>query len=294
MSVVCLPLSAGEDSFELHLVYLELEAMEKQIRELQAQRTKDVARPGFVYSGAGVSRSLDAAAKEDTSQAPGEDLAPSIATRLRDLDPELLRSPSLRQTEILKKDFRSLVEKARTTSPMTRIIMSGPLPTFQQGIERFNSSAYITVTGLIQDSDEFTYRQEVDRLSLWSRHNSLELYIRVYIPPSANAKEALCELYRAISKLQNSHLDGLFIIAGDFNHANLKSVLPKFHQYVNFATRGVNALDLVYTNIPGTYRAEPSPHLGYSDHISVMLILAYRPLVRSSKSVLEQVKTWPE
>ncbi|KAK3570236.1 hypothetical protein QTP86_017143, partial [Hemibagrus guttatus] len=160
----------------------------------------------------------------------------------------------LRQTEILKKDFRSLVEKARTTSPMTRIIMSGPLPTFQQGIERF----------------------------------------RVYIPPSANAKEALCELYRAISKLQNSHLDGLFIIAGDFNHANLKSVLPKFHQYVNFATRGVNALDLVYTNIPGTYRAEPSPHLGYSDHISVMLILAYRPLVRSSKSVLEQVKTWPE
>ncbi|KAK3519176.1 hypothetical protein QTP70_019993, partial [Hemibagrus guttatus] len=42
---------------------------------------------------------------------------------------------SLRQTEILKKDFRSLVEKARTTSPMTRIIVSGPLPTFQRGIE---------------------------------------------------------------------------------------------------------------------------------------------------------------
>ncbi|KAK3555514.1 hypothetical protein QTP86_021301, partial [Hemibagrus guttatus] len=41
----------------------------------------------------------------------------------------------LRQTEILKKDFRSLVEKVRTTSPMTRIIVSGPLPTFQQGIE---------------------------------------------------------------------------------------------------------------------------------------------------------------
>ncbi|KAK3514261.1 hypothetical protein QTP70_012099 [Hemibagrus guttatus] len=37
----------------------------------------------------------------------------------------------LRQTEILKKDFRSLVEKVRTTSPTTRIIVSGPLPTFQ-------------------------------------------------------------------------------------------------------------------------------------------------------------------
>ncbi|KAK3506820.1 hypothetical protein QTP70_029083, partial [Hemibagrus guttatus] len=125
-----------EDSFELHSVDLELEAVEKQIRDLQAQRTKDAARPGFVHSGAGVPRSLDAAAVEDASQAPGEDLSPSNATRLRDLDPEPLRSPSrdgvpailkknigavvlhagtndirLRQTEILKKDFRILVEK---------------------------------------------------------------------------------------------------------------------------------------------------------------------------------------
>ncbi|KAK3554585.1 hypothetical protein QTP70_025537 [Hemibagrus guttatus] len=38
--------------------------------------------------------------------------------------------------------------------------------------------------------------------------------VGVYIPPSANAKEALCELYGAISELQNAHPDGLFIIAG--------------------------------------------------------------------------------
>ncbi|KAK3523934.1 hypothetical protein QTP70_016741, partial [Hemibagrus guttatus] len=62
---------------------------------------------------------------------------------------------------------------------------------------------------------------------------------------------------------------------------------------VEFATRGTNTLDLVYTNIPGAYRAEPRPHLGYSDHISVMLIPAYRLLVRHSKPVLKQVKTWP-
>ncbi|KAK2877087.1 hypothetical protein Q8A73_023740 [Channa argus] len=117
--------------------------------------------------------------------------------------------------------------------------------------------------------------------------------VGVYIPPSANAKEALCELYGAISDLQNAHPDGLFIIAGDFNHANLRTVLPKLHQHVDFATRGGNTLDLVYTNIPGAYRAEPRPHLGYSDHISVMLIPAYRPLVRRSKPVLKQVKTWP-
>ncbi|KAK3506472.1 hypothetical protein QTP70_001256, partial [Hemibagrus guttatus] len=34
-------------------------------------------------------------------------------------------------------------------------------------------------------------------------------------------------------------------------------------------------------------------YIGYSDHISVMLIPAYRPLVRRSKAVLKQVKTWP-
>ncbi|KAK3572652.1 hypothetical protein QTP86_001632 [Hemibagrus guttatus] len=148
---------------------------------------------------AGVPCSLDAAAAKDASQAPGEDLSPSVATCLRDLDPEPVCSPScnaviigdsivwhvratvakgkvrtrclpgarvldvsaqvpailkknigavvlhagtndirLRQTEILKKDFRSLVEKVRATSPTTRIIMSGPLPTFQRGIERFS------------------------------------------------------------------------------------------------------------------------------------------------------------
>ncbi|KAK3548526.1 hypothetical protein QTP70_013375 [Hemibagrus guttatus] len=118
--------------------------------------------------------------------------------------------------------------------------------------------------------------------------------VGVYIPPSSNAKEALCELYGAISELQKAHPDGLFIITGDFNHANLKSVLPKFHQHVDCVTRGVNALDLVYTNIPGVYRAQPRPHIGYSDHISVMLIPAYRPLVRRSKPFLKLVTTWPE
>ncbi|KAK3533297.1 hypothetical protein QTP70_015171 [Hemibagrus guttatus] len=114
----------------------------------------------------------------------------------------------------------------------------------------------------------------------------------VYIPPSANDKEVLCEFYGAISDLQNAdHLE-LFIVR-DFNHTNLKTVLPKFHQHVDFATRGVNMLDLVYINIPGAYRAEPRLHLGYSDHISVMLIPAYRPLVNRSKPVLKQVITWP-
>ncbi len=51
----------------------------------------------------------------------------------------------------------------------------------------------------------------------------------MYIPSCANAKDALCELYSAIREQQTFNPDGFFIIAGDFNHANLKSfskVLP--------------------------------------------------------------------
>ncbi len=55
----------------------------------------------------------------------------------------------------------------------------------------------------------------------------------VYIPPCANAKDALRELYCAISEQQTKNPNGFFIIAGDFNHANLKTVLPKFYQHVN-------------------------------------------------------------
>ncbi|KAK3519659.1 hypothetical protein QTP86_002801, partial [Hemibagrus guttatus] len=108
-----------------------------------AQR-KDAARPGFVHSGAGVPRSLDAAAAEDASQPPGRGPLPlrrhlSSRSRRRTASGAVVLHAGtndirLRQTEILKKDF-SLVELVRTTSSTTRIIVSGPLPTFQRGIE---------------------------------------------------------------------------------------------------------------------------------------------------------------
>ncbi|KAI2650776.1 hypothetical protein H4Q32_000841 [Labeo rohita] len=118
--------------------------------------------------------------------------------------------------------------------------------------------------------------------------------VAVYIPPCANAKDALRELYNAISEQQTNNPDSFFIIASDFNHANLKSVLPKFYQHVNFATRGNNTLDLVYTTEKNAYKAEPRPHLGYSDHISVMLIPAYRPLLKLTKPVQKHFTVWPD
>ncbi|KAL0159079.1 hypothetical protein M9458_047155, partial [Cirrhinus mrigala] len=118
--------------------------------------------------------------------------------------------------------------------------------------------------------------------------------VAVYIPPCANAKDALRKLYSAISKQQTNNPYGFFIFAGDFNHANLNSVLPKFYQHVNFAARGNNTLDFVYTTNKNAYRAEPHPDLGYSDHISVMLIPAYRLLLKLTKPVQKQITVWPD
>lgn len=45
---------------------------------------------------------------------------------------------SLRQSEILKKDFNELVEAVRNTLPGTRILISGQLPTYRRGNEYFS------------------------------------------------------------------------------------------------------------------------------------------------------------
>ena len=84
------------------------------------------------------------------------------------------------------------------------------------------------------------------------------------------------------------------IIVGDFNKANLITVLPKFYQHVKCATRGESTLDHVYSNIKHAYRAIPLPHLGLSDHLSLLLSPAYTPLRRSARPTTKTVITWPD
>ncbi len=116
----------------------------------------------------------------------------------------------------------------------------------------------------------------------------------VYIPPRANITTALGYLLTAISKQQQAHPDGVFIIAGDFNRASLKTVLPKFHQHVKCPTRGKNILDHVYSNIKHGYKASPLPNLGLLDHISLFLTPAYRPLINRVKPSVKTIQIWPE
>ncbi|KAF7655279.1 hypothetical protein LDENG_00058560 [Lucifuga dentata] len=112
----------------------------------------------------------------------------------------------------------------------------------------------------------------------------------IYIPLSAstNANEAIDELYGIISEIQTR--PGDFIVARDFNHSSLRSVVPKFH--TDFRTCGDNILGFVYINISGTYKAVPLLHLGHSYHISILLTPAYRPLQYHAGPVLRKLWTW--
>ena len=60
----------------------------------------------------------------------------------------------------------------------------------------------------------------------------------VYIRPSANTKDAMSTLYQSVSSLQNRNPDSVYIIAGDFNQAKLKTVLPHYHKIYELCDQG--------------------------------------------------------
>ncbi len=95
------------------------------------------------------------------------------------------------------------------------------------------------------------------------------------------------------SALQQSSWDGAFVVAGDLNRACLRTVLPRYVQYVHCPTRGDNTLDRVYSNLRQAYKAVPLPHLDMSDHLSLLLVPAYIPLRRKAKPETKTVQTWP-
>ena len=55
------------------------------------------------------------------------------------------------------------------------------------------------------------------------------------------------ELYGVIDRLENAHPEAASSVVGDFNRANMRKVLPKYHQYINLPTRGDQTLDHCYS-----------------------------------------------
>ncbi len=98
----------------------------------------------------------------------------------------------------------------------------------------------------------------------------------VYIPPQADTSLALSKLHDVLSGYINKHPDAAFIIAGDYNKANLKKVMPNFHQHISCPTRGPNTLDHCYTQFKNAYKAHSVPAFGKSDHAAIFLTPKYK------------------
>ncbi len=114
----------------------------------------------------------------------------------------------------------------------------------------------------------------------------------VYIPPQADTSLALSNLHDVLSGYNNIHPDAAFIIAGDFNKANLKKVLPNFHQHISCPTRGLNTLDHCYTPLKNAYKAHSLPAFGKSDHVAIFLTPEYKQRIAHEPPVEREVTRW--
>jgi hypothetical protein len=81
------------------------------------------------------------------------------------------------------------------------------------------------------------------RLDYLTRELSSVIVTAVYIPPQADTKNAIRELHCTICKLETIYPEATFIVAGDFNKANLRTRLPKFYQHIDCSTQASNTLD---------------------------------------------------
>ncbi|CDQ85446.1 unnamed protein product [Oncorhynchus mykiss] len=88
--------------------------------------------------------------------------------------------------------------------------------------------------------------------------------------------------------------EATFIVAGDFNKANLKTRLPKFYQHIECAIRAGSILDHCYSNFRNAYKALPRSPFGKSDHEPILLLPAYRQTLKQEMPVLRSVQRWSD
>ncbi len=114
----------------------------------------------------------------------------------------------------------------------------------------------------------------------------------VYIPPQADTSLALSKLHDKLSGYINKHPDAASIIAGDFNKANLKKVMPNFHEHVSCTTRGPNTLDYCYTMFKNANKAHSLTAFGKSDHAAIFLTPEYKQRIVQEPPVEREVTRW--
>lgn len=124
------------------------------------------------------------------------------------------------------------------------------------------------------------------------RELSHVLVTAIYVPPSANIKDAADIITSHVHDLETSSPDALKILTGDFNHCTLEKSIPGFYQQVSCKTRDDNTLDLLYCNIKDAYVSHPLPPLGLSDHNCVSLRPRYKPRVQREPPETKTIQQW--
>ncbi len=105
----------------------------------------------------------------------------------------------------------------------------------------------------------------------------------VYIPPQANTDQVLKELYGNISEQETAYPDAVFIVTGDFNKANFRTIAPKYFQHIH-----------CYSPFRDAYKSLPRPPFGKSDHSSVLLLPAYRQKLKREAPAHRTIQCWSD
>ena len=84
------------------------------------------------------------------------------------------------------------------------------------------------------------------------------------------------------------------VVAGDFNRANLKNVMPNFHQHITCATRGKITLDTVTHHSKEATRLVSLPVFGKLANAAIFLLPEYKHRVAGEMLVMRDIKWWSD
>ena len=112
---------------------------------------------------------------------------------------------------------------------------------------------------------------------------SLVIVTAVYIPPQADTTTALRELHWTLCNLETIYPEAAFIVAVDFNKANLRTRLPKFYQHIDCSC---------YSNFCNVYKAFHCSPFSTSDHDSILLLPSYRQKLKQDVPELRTIQCW--
>ena len=111
-----------------------------------------------------------------------------------------------------------------------------------------------------------------------------------FTSPDVSATKAVNQLAAQAVAAESAHPDSVAIILGDFNHTNLKKVLPRYTLHIDCATCSSEITDHCNVVFKDAYRAITRAPLRESDHATVVLIPTYRQKLTALKPTKKTVR----